>query len=206
MLCMCLRCGFKAAWLAYDKSIFSSFECREVFKGWNHRWVVPLQLSKTTTSPWLATVHSQCLRLLWLLTAEVSLILMAKFTAMLDTGCYSSSLNQSVRFSVTEILKRLEFVHSVYDVLPARAGEIIGGHQAVPHSRPYMAIIKRELLPERTSFCDGFLLNKEFVMTAAHCRARLACQFFVEPLILLFHRYCTWFQFLQGLSGSSQFP
>uniref|UniRef100_A0A3Q3VRN9 Peptidase S1 domain-containing protein n=1 Tax=Mola mola TaxID=94237 RepID=A0A3Q3VRN9_MOLML len=55
----------------------------------------------------------------------------------------------------------------------SRAGEIIGGHQAVPHSRPYMAIIERELPSKKASFCDGFLLNKEFVMTAAHCQARL---------------------------------
>uniref|UniRef100_A0A3Q4AAS5 trypsin n=1 Tax=Mola mola TaxID=94237 RepID=A0A3Q4AAS5_MOLML len=56
--------------------------------------------------------------------------------------------------------------------LSSRAGEIIGGHQAVPHSRPYMAIIERELPSKKASFCDGFLLNKEFVMTAAHCQAR----------------------------------
>ncbi|KAM8744728.1 granzyme B(G,H)-like [Acanthopagrus schlegelii] len=50
------------------------------------------------------------------------------------------------------------------------SARIIGGHEAVPHSRPYMAIVMGK--GGTRSFCDGFLLNKNFVMTAAHCQDR----------------------------------
>ncbi|XP_042701780.2 duodenase-1-like isoform X1 [Chrysemys picta bellii] len=48
-------------------------------------------------------------------------------------------------------------------------GEIIGGQEAQPHSRPYMAflIIERG---NNTFLCGGFLVAKNFVLTAAHCK------------------------------------
>ncbi|KAM7410201.1 hypothetical protein PAMA_001581 [Pampus argenteus] len=49
--------------------------------------------------------------------------------------------------------------------------EIIGGHEAVPHSRPYMVILERTMQDGEKKNCDGFLLNEDFVMTAAHCQA-----------------------------------
>ncbi|XP_053902349.1 cathepsin G-like [Malaclemys terrapin pileata] len=50
----------------------------------------------------------------------------------------------------------------------AGAGEIIGGRKVKPHSRPYMAYlsIRRE---GRNVHCGGFLVAKNFVLTAAHC-------------------------------------
>ncbi|KAM4739686.1 granzyme-like protein 1 [Anableps anableps] len=53
-----------------------------------------------------------------------------------------------------------------------QTGKIIGGHVAVPHSRPYMVFIRRYLANNQEVFCDGFLLNENFVMTAAHCQAK----------------------------------
>ncbi|XP_047443451.1 granzyme B(G,H) [Mugil cephalus] len=50
------------------------------------------------------------------------------------------------------------------------AGTIVGGHEAQPHSRPYMVLIERQV-QGKIKFCDGFLLNEDFVMSAAHCLA-----------------------------------
>ncbi|XP_055989827.1 granzyme B-like isoform X1 [Sorex fumeus] len=52
----------------------------------------------------------------------------------------------------------------------AEAGEIIGGHEAKPHSRPYMAYL--EYIYEKSyppQHCGGFLIREDVVLTAAHC-------------------------------------
>ncbi|CAL8308628.1 unnamed protein product [Lota lota] len=54
-----------------------------------------------------------------------------------------------------------------------QTGEIIGGHEAVPHSRPYMVLLELKMWQNETRYCDGFLVSDEFVMTAAHCQARI---------------------------------
>ncbi|XP_067409575.1 duodenase-1-like [Emydura macquarii macquarii] len=52
--------------------------------------------------------------------------------------------------------------------LGAWSGEIIGGRVAEPHSRPYMAFLSRET-STGPKMCGGFLVRKDFVLTAAHC-------------------------------------
>uniref|UniRef100_A0A667X9P3 trypsin n=1 Tax=Myripristis murdjan TaxID=586833 RepID=A0A667X9P3_9TELE len=47
---------------------------------------------------------------------------------------------------------------------------IYGGHEAVPHSRPYMVLLEYSCAYTQ-KHCDGFLLDEDFVMTAAHCKA-----------------------------------
>ncbi|XP_037655369.1 granzyme K [Choloepus didactylus] len=48
--------------------------------------------------------------------------------------------------------------------------EIIGGSEVSPHSRPFMASIQYG----GNHICGGILIHPQWVLTAAHCRARFA--------------------------------
>ncbi|KAM4740019.1 granzyme-like protein 2 [Anableps anableps] len=52
------------------------------------------------------------------------------------------------------------------------AGKIIGGHKVAAHSRPYMVLLAAKIGNGRTKHCGGFLVREDFVMTAAHCKAK----------------------------------
>ena len=51
------------------------------------------------------------------------------------------------------------------------SGKIIGGHEAEPHSRPYMAFLQFKT-SGKPNHCGGFLVREDFVLTAAHCLGR----------------------------------
>ncbi|XP_034354184.1 mast cell protease 4-like [Arvicanthis niloticus] len=59
-------------------------------------------------------------------------------------------------------------------LLPSGAGteEIIGGVEAKPHSYPYMAHLEIIRYSGRQDSCGGFLVTRQFVLTAAHCKGR----------------------------------
>ncbi|XP_004647546.1 cathepsin G-like [Octodon degus] len=50
----------------------------------------------------------------------------------------------------------------------SKAGKIIGGQEARPHSHPYMAFLQIQA-PDGLQSCGGFLVREDFVMSAAHC-------------------------------------
>ncbi|XP_050999129.1 granzyme-like protein 2 [Acomys russatus] len=69
------------------------------------------------------------------------------------------------------MLLLLVFLVSVLP-LSTDGGEIFLGTESKPHSRPYMAFIKYY---DRNSYihrCGGFLVEKDIIMTAAHCLGR----------------------------------
>lgn len=66
--------------------------------------------------------------------------------------------------------KNVEIVYFEMFSIKIISGEgIIGGREAAPHSRPYMASIQ---VPEGENMkheCGGFVIADQWVMTAVHC-------------------------------------
>ncbi|XP_043834154.1 complement factor D [Dromiciops gliroides] len=58
-------------------------------------------------------------------------------------------------------------------------GRILGGREAVPHLRPYMASIQ----VDGKHLCGGFLLNEQWVLSAAHCVEDISAESTVRVLL-----------------------
>ncbi|NWI68875.1 GRAK protein, partial [Todus mexicanus] len=69
-------------------------------------------------------------------------------------------------------------------ILPLRYGcvDIIGGHVVCPHSWPYMAAIQGENLTK----CGGALVEKQWVLTAAHCSELWYFPYFLYEKVFFF--------------------
>uniref|UniRef100_A0A4W6C327 Peptidase S1 domain-containing protein n=1 Tax=Lates calcarifer TaxID=8187 RepID=A0A4W6C327_LATCA len=67
-------------------------------------------------------------------------------------------------------LSSFTFIYLFINFPPVHTGQIYGGHEAKAHSRPYMVLLERHTEDGGKKHCGGFLLNKDFVMTAAHCQ------------------------------------
>lgn len=73
--------------------------------------------------------------------------------------------------ALTQLVHTLERV-PMYSGLFSVPGEIIGGTECKPHTRPYMAHLEITTPQNSVMHCGGFLIRRNFVLTAAHCEGR----------------------------------
>uniref|UniRef100_A0A8C0LE73 Peptidase S1 domain-containing protein n=1 Tax=Canis lupus dingo TaxID=286419 RepID=A0A8C0LE73_CANLU len=77
------------------------------------------------------------------------------------------------------------FLFLVAFLLPpgAGAGDIIGGREARPHSRPYMAYLQIRSPNGGSSACGGFLVREDFVLTAGDSGGPLVCNGVAQGIV-----------------------
>uniref|UniRef100_A0A3Q2FTP0 Peptidase S1 domain-containing protein n=1 Tax=Cyprinodon variegatus TaxID=28743 RepID=A0A3Q2FTP0_CYPVA len=72
-------------------------------------------------------------------------------------------------------------------------GEIIGGHESENKSRPYMVYVEgydENNDGNNVNFtCGGFLVREDFVMTAAHCKAKSVKRNIYIYTQIMLHKY-----------------
>ncbi|XP_048835866.1 prostasin-like [Brienomyrus brachyistius] len=88
-----------------------------------------------------------------------------------DLNACTLSVCQSVNFKLPELIMLLHLslfcllLQELLSLTGASESGILGGETAKPHSRPYMA----SLQVRGAHTCGGFLIRKDFILTAAHC-------------------------------------
>lgn len=74
--------------------------------------------------------------------------------------------------ALTQLVHSLKGVPVCSGLWLSVPGEIIGGTECKPHSRPYMAHLEIVTPHNSVNHCGGFLIRRNFVLTSAHCAGR----------------------------------
>ncbi|KAF9796213.1 hypothetical protein SFRURICE_016136 [Spodoptera frugiperda] len=79
--------------------------------------------------------------------------------------------NIAMNFTVTFLLIAVTYclLNTVNTKTLKPTSKIVGGHEARPHSHPYLVSLQSRFLWVRVHVCGGAILNERWILSAAHC-------------------------------------